>query len=367
MIIGKNSQKAIVRPHQDYLSCLEKQIRWKPSELELAVLEMHFNKTSFPSMNEKEQILKRFNETFGQNITHEQLNKWIKDQKDNSFKIIEDEERVNKKAYLKFEIQDVQILLKKFEQNNYPSVQEMKDTAEDLGVGLSKVENWYKHHRRSLAKKGQFDIKSKKYFKKSELDFLQGMFDRDSKPTKEEILQIATQVNCSEIQIRNWFSNKRKKVRSLSSKDLSSSNSDSPIQKVFEIPALQMEDDENSNIKNNDQIQFLQLENKKIEHLLRYQILKNQNSISQCYNSPFNYFPKADALNQSYLNFESNLQILQAQALFGQNGFLRHPNLIHTATSTQIQNLERLRNGNLQMPVGLNRNIQNLIYLNQMK
>jgi len=31
--------------------------------------------------------------------------------------------------------------------------------AEKLGVNLPKIENWFKHHRRSLAKKGQFSIK----------------------------------------------------------------------------------------------------------------------------------------------------------------------------------------------------------------
>jgi len=35
----------------------------------------------------------------------------------------------------------------------------MQNMADKLGVNISKIENWFKHHRRSLAKKGQFDIK----------------------------------------------------------------------------------------------------------------------------------------------------------------------------------------------------------------
>jgi len=236
-------------------------------------------------------------------------------------------------------------------------------------------------------------LSQKKYFKRSELEFLQEMFDRDQKPTKDEILQIAARVDCSELQIRNWFSNKRKKMRSLCSKDLSNSNSESPLEKVLEIPALQIEDEENSDfswqagkagfMKNNniynDQIQSLQHQKisgenqyqKQIEHLLRYQILKSQNAISQCYNSPFNCLPKADNFKQPYLNLETNLQLLHAQNLFGQSRFLSHPSLIHSTTSTQVQNLERLRNENLQMSIltsaNLNQNLQNLIYLNKFK
>jgi len=35
----------------------------------------------------------------------------------------------------------------------------MQKTADAFGVNLSKIENWYKHQRRSLAKKGELIIK----------------------------------------------------------------------------------------------------------------------------------------------------------------------------------------------------------------
>ena len=35
----------------------------------------------------------------------------------------------------------------------------MEDMSRALGVSLSKIENWYKHNRRSLAKKGVFTLK----------------------------------------------------------------------------------------------------------------------------------------------------------------------------------------------------------------
>ena len=35
----------------------------------------------------------------------------------------------------------------------------MVELAKKLTVGISKIENWYKHKRRSLAKKGLFTLK----------------------------------------------------------------------------------------------------------------------------------------------------------------------------------------------------------------
>jgi len=40
-------------------------------------------------------------------------------------------------------------------------------------------------------------------------------FRKNSRPTQEEILVIAKQINCTEVQIKNWYSNKRKKFRLL--------------------------------------------------------------------------------------------------------------------------------------------------------
>jgi len=62
-------------------------------------------------------------------------------------------------SYIKFGAEDLKILKANFEKNNYPRVEEMKTMADQFGVNLSKIENWYKHHRRSLAKKGELDIK----------------------------------------------------------------------------------------------------------------------------------------------------------------------------------------------------------------
>lgn len=35
----------------------------------------------------------------------------------------------------------------------------MKEMADQMGVNLSKIENWYKHNRRMLSKNGSFYLK----------------------------------------------------------------------------------------------------------------------------------------------------------------------------------------------------------------
>jgi len=87
--------------------------------------------------------------------------------------------------------------------------------ANGFGVGVPKIENWYKHHRRSLAKRGQFDIKTKKHFKNSEVSYLMEILKEHPKPTLEQIKIAAEELNCTDYQIKNWFSNKRKKLKFL--------------------------------------------------------------------------------------------------------------------------------------------------------
>jgi len=106
--------------------------------------------------------------------------------------LLEDERSIRsksyqKKAYIKFANKDVRTLEANFEKNNYPDLGEMKTMAGDFGVGLLKVENWYKHHRRSLAKRGQFDIKTKKHFDNLEVNYLMEVFQNYPKPTFEQI------------------------------------------------------------------------------------------------------------------------------------------------------------------------------------
>jgi hypothetical protein len=96
----------------------------------------------------------------------------------------------DRKPYIKLSKEDCEKLNQNFAKNNYPTTEEMKVMARDLGVNLLKIENWYKHHRRSLAKKGNFDIKTKKHFNVSELNYLNEKFTKNQRPEREEISEM---------------------------------------------------------------------------------------------------------------------------------------------------------------------------------
>lgn len=95
----------------------------------------------------------------------------------------------------------------------------MAEIAAKLGSSLSKIENWYKHNRRSLAKRGLFELKNKKYFKKDELDYLLKCFQLFPRPSKQKYAEMAKTLDCEETHIKNWYSNKRKKQKLLAKKN----------------------------------------------------------------------------------------------------------------------------------------------------
>jgi NADH:ubiquinone oxidoreductase subunit E len=101
--------------------------------------------------------LKKLHENFGSDISLDQLQDWIEEE------IISKASKYRKKehpnsSYVKLPQTDLDVLEKIFEKDNYPSYEEMQRIADAFGVSLSKIENWYKHQRRSLAKKGELII-----------------------------------------------------------------------------------------------------------------------------------------------------------------------------------------------------------------
>jgi len=192
--------------------------KWKPSILELIVLESSFQKDQSPEIQDQKELLKQFQEKFGINISLEQLNDWFEEERNKPSKRLKSEN-----SYVKLTAVELRTLEENFELNNYPKVEEMQKMAEQFKVRLSKIENWYKHRRRMLAKRGLFDIKPKKTFKASEKDYLISFYRKTPKPTQKDIEFIADQLGCTELQIKNWYSNKRKKARHLCRKTNSNS------------------------------------------------------------------------------------------------------------------------------------------------
>lgn len=145
--------------------------RWKPSELELAVLKLHFEKNKYPSKEEKEAILKTLMENFKSNLELSQLNRWFQVFRRNERILFNSDQHerekgakhgfrgISKNTYKKFGKEELDFLKERFSHNTYPKTEEMIDMSKNLGVSLSKIENWYKHNRRALAKKGVFTLK----------------------------------------------------------------------------------------------------------------------------------------------------------------------------------------------------------------
>jgi hypothetical protein len=190
---------------------LNKRNRWKPTELELAILRMTFEQNQYPSKEEKQKLLQILEVKFKSQIDMNQLNRWFQHQRERSVK--SGNENIKKNTYKKFEKDELKLLEDVFAKNHYPKTDEMMQLAKNLNASLSKIENWYKHKRRSLAKRGLFKLKNKRYFKKEELQYLQEMFMLHPRPTKDAYKEIATALSCDESHIKNWYSNRRKKQK----------------------------------------------------------------------------------------------------------------------------------------------------------
>jgi hypothetical protein len=195
---------------------LNRKNRWKPSELELVVLKLHFEKNRYPTKEEKEVLLKNLEEKFNSTLELSQLTRWFQHERERGMK--HGYKNMSKNTYRKFGKEDLEFLKKQFAENTYPKNEEMLEFAKKLGVSFSKIENWYKHNRRSLAKRGCFELKTKKYFKKDEVQYLLKMFEQFPRPSKEQILEITKFLNCNELQVKNWYSNKRKKQKFIAKK-----------------------------------------------------------------------------------------------------------------------------------------------------
>jgi len=61
----------------DFFKNVIKKNRWKPSELELAVLKLHFQKNKYPTKEDKEEIIKSLEENFETRIDINQLSRWF--------------------------------------------------------------------------------------------------------------------------------------------------------------------------------------------------------------------------------------------------------------------------------------------------
>jgi hypothetical protein len=209
-------QDNMTRSREIHRQLMNRRNRWKPNDSELTFLRYHFNENSYPTKEEKEVILAALKLKHKSTIDLHQLSRWFQNERERVVK--EGNKNIKIGSYKKFSKAELDYLKECFTENTYPKTEDMLAMAAKLVVSLSKIENWYKHNRRSLAKKGRFSLKTKKFFKKDELIYLTKMFDTHPRPSKEQIAEMGKILKCTESQIKNWYSNRRKKQKIIAKK-----------------------------------------------------------------------------------------------------------------------------------------------------
>ena len=51
--------------------------RWKPSELELAILKLYFEKNQYPSTDEKQHLIEKLENSMGSKVNINQISRWF--------------------------------------------------------------------------------------------------------------------------------------------------------------------------------------------------------------------------------------------------------------------------------------------------
>lgn len=97
----------------------------------------------------------------------------------------------------------------------YPSREKIQELAKSIKTSPKKVENWLKYQRRKLYFNGQLAgvYKIRKSFSSKDLKYLNERFKEDDNPNLAEceIMSKKMKETTSPYQIKNWFSNTRRK------------------------------------------------------------------------------------------------------------------------------------------------------------
>lgn len=120
------------------------------------------------------------------------------------------------RMYKKFSESELEILEEQFKKHHYyPNRKHIKMLAKVFQSSFIKIENWFKYKRRKMYFSGKFsEYRLRKIYSDEENDSLNKYFEKDRNPDLEAIKVIS--VNFPQLsvnQIKNWFSNRRRKVR----------------------------------------------------------------------------------------------------------------------------------------------------------
>ena len=118
--------------------------------------------------------------------------------------------------YKKFSNEELLALEKTFKMSSfYPDRNKIKKLARSLKTSPSKIDNWFKYKRRKMYYIGNFSqYKIRKIFAKKENDYLNSIFEEHQTPNYQKCKEISSQMTgVTTYQIKNWFLNRRRKLR----------------------------------------------------------------------------------------------------------------------------------------------------------
>jgi len=181
--------------------------RWRPTQEQRQTLESVWLTNPYPEAATKHQIVKQF----GPGVTYKQVTSWFKHKREN------DKNR-GKFQYkyspaMKFNSEQVIVLEGAFVSEPYAKGKTLGDLANQLGVSVKRVQNWFKHKRSRLAQQGKFEYKPRNLLNSEQITFLRGAFFTNPSPTPELCEQLSSELNVKPEQVTRWFSNERSRKR----------------------------------------------------------------------------------------------------------------------------------------------------------
>ena len=138
-------------------------------------------------------------------------------------------------VYEKFSREQISMLEQiLFTSNNYPSKAEIEKITKKMNKSKAKIENWFKYNRRKLYSKGKYDFggyKVRNTFKSDEVNLLKKNYINNPNPSLQNCISLAGNLRSrTGKQVKNWFSNQRKKQKT--KKDKIKVNFDSSFQSL---------------------------------------------------------------------------------------------------------------------------------------
>jgi len=130
----------------------QRKSRWRPTQKQKERLEAYWVENQYP-----DRVMKQKLATELEGVSAEQVSRWFKHRRESFAQ--KGKFQYRNEAAAKFSNEQIAQLENIFKSNTYPSRDDLKTFAEQMGVSIQRVKNWFKARRCRLAQKGEFDFK----------------------------------------------------------------------------------------------------------------------------------------------------------------------------------------------------------------